>query len=60
LTKEPVIDAATVLQQMETDSQQKSKDKDADDKAKAGTADEAEDPMKRMLESMKDDQAKKP
>jgi len=60
LTKEPVIDAATVLQQMEADSQQKSKDKDADDKAKEGTADEAEDPMKRMLESMKDDQAKKP
>jgi TRAP-type mannitol/chloroaromatic compound transport system permease large subunit len=60
LTKEPLIDAATVLQQMETDSQQKSKDKDADDKAKEGTADEAEDPMKRMLESMKDDQAKKP
>ena len=60
LTKEPLIDAATVLQQMETDSQQKSKDKDADDKAKEGTAEEAEDPMARMLESMKDDQTKKP
>jgi TRAP-type mannitol/chloroaromatic compound transport system permease large subunit len=60
LTKEPLIDAATVLQQMETDSQQKSKDKDAEDKAKEGTAEEAEDPMARMLESMKDDEAKKP
>jgi TRAP-type mannitol/chloroaromatic compound transport system permease large subunit len=60
LTKEPLIDAATVLQQLETDSQQKSEDKDAEGKAKEGTAEEADDPMARMLESMKDDEAKKP
>ena len=60
LSKEPLIDAATVLQQMESDSQQKSNAKDADEKAKAGTTEEADDPMKRMLESMKEEQSKKP
>ena len=60
LTKEPTFDAETVLKQMQTDSEKRSDDKAAAEKANAGTADEKEDPMKRMLESMKDDQAKKP
>ena len=60
LTKEPTFDADTVLKQMQTDSEKRSDDKAAAEKASAGTADEKEDPMKRMLESMKDDQAKKP
>ena len=60
LTKEPTFDAETVLKQMQTDSEKRSDDKAATEKANAGTADEKEDPMKRMLESMKDDQAKKP
>jgi tripartite ATP-independent transporter DctM subunit len=60
LTKEPTFDADTVLKQMQTDSEKRSDDKAAVEKANAGTADEKEDPMKRMLESMKDDQAKKP
>jgi GntP family gluconate:H+ symporter len=60
LSKEPTMDADAVMQQLQTDSQQKSDDKAADAKAKAGTADEAEDPMKRMLESMKEEQSKKP
>ena len=60
LTKEPTFDADTVLKQMQTDSEKRSDDKAAAEKANAGTADEKEDPMKRMLESMKDDQAKKP
>ena len=60
LTKEPTFDADTVLKQMQTDSEKRSDDKAAAEKDNAGTADEKEDPMKRMLESMKDDHAKKP
>ena len=60
LTKDPTVDAATVLQQLQTDSQQRTDDKAAAEKANAGTADEKEDPMARMLESMKEEQSKKP
>jgi len=60
LTKDPTVDAETVMQQLQTDSQQKTDDKAAAEKANAGTADEKEDPMKRMLESMKDEEIKKP
>ena len=60
LTKDPTVDADTVMQQLQTDSQQRTDDKDATEKANAGTSDEKEDPMARMLESMKEDQGKKP
>ena len=60
LTKEPTFDADTVLKQMQTDSVKRSDEKAAAKKANVGTTEEKEDPMKRMLESMKDDQAKKP
>ena len=60
LTKDPTVDADTVMQQLQTDSQQRTDDKAAAEKANAGTADEKEDPMARMLESMKEDQGKKP
>ena len=60
LTKDPTVDADTVMQQLQTDSQQRSDDKDATEKANAGTSDEKEDPMARMLESMKEEQGKKP
>jgi TRAP-type mannitol/chloroaromatic compound transport system permease large subunit len=60
LTKDPTVDADTVMQQLQTDSQQRTDDKAATEKANAGTADEKEDPMARMLESMKEDQGKKP
>ena len=53
LTKDPTVDADTVMQQLQADSQQKSDEK-------ASTTDEKEDPMKRMLESMQDDKDKKP
>ena len=60
LTKDPTVDADTVMQQLQTDSQQRSDDKDATEKANAGPADEKEDPMARMRESMKEEQGKKP
>ena len=60
LTKDPTVDADTVMQQLQTDSQQRTDDKAAAEKANAGTADEQEDPMARMLESMKEEQGKKP
>ncbi len=60
LTKDPTVDAETVMQQLQTDSQQRTDDKAATEKANAGTADEKEDPMARMLESMKEEQSKKP
>ena len=60
LTKDPTVDADTVMQQLQTDSQQRTDDKAAAEKANAGMADEQEDPMARMLESMKEDQGKKP
>ena len=60
LTKDPTVDADAVMQQLQTDSQQRSDDKDATEKANAGTSDEQEDPMARMLESMKEEQGKKP
>ncbi len=60
LTKDPTVDADTVMQQLQTDSQQRTDDKAAAEKTNAGTADEKEDPMARMLESMKEEQSKKP
>ena len=60
LTKDPTVDADAVMQQLQTDSQQRTDDKAAAEKANAGTADEQEDPMARMLESMKEEQGKKP
>jgi hypothetical protein len=45
---------------MQVDSEQKSDDKAAAEKANPGSTEAAEDPMKRMLESMKDEQSKKP
>ena len=60
LTKDPTVDAETVMQQLQSDSQQKTDDKAAAEKANAGTAEEKEDPMARMLESMKEEPAKKP
>jgi len=53
LSKDPTVDADTVMQQLQADSQQKSDDK-------ASTAEEKEDPMKRMLESMQEEKDKKP
>jgi TRAP-type mannitol/chloroaromatic compound transport system permease large subunit len=60
LTKDPTVDAETVMQQLQSDSQQKTDDKAAAEKANAGTAEEKEDPMARMLESIKEEPAKKP
>ncbi len=60
LTKEPTVDADQVFQQMQVDSKQRSDDKAAAEVANPGSTDEKEDPMKRMMESIKDDQAKKP
>jgi len=60
LTKDPTVDADTVMRQLQTDSQQRTDDKAAAEKANAGTADEKEDPMARMLQSMKEEQSKKP
>ena len=60
LTKDPTVDADTVMQQLQTDSQQRTDDQAAAEKANAGTAEEKEDPMARMLESMKEEQGKKP
>jgi TRAP-type mannitol/chloroaromatic compound transport system permease large subunit len=53
LSKDPTVDADTVMQQLQADSRQKSDDK-------ASTAEEKEDPMKRMLESMQEEKDKKP
>jgi len=53
LSKDPTVDAETVMQQLQADSQQKSDDK-------ASTTEEKEDPMKRMLESMQEEKDKKP
>lgn len=51
LTKDPVLDADSVMQQLQADSQQST-----DGKASA----EQDDPMKRMLESMQEEKDKKP
>jgi TRAP-type mannitol/chloroaromatic compound transport system permease large subunit len=53
LTKDPTVDADTVMQQLQSDSKQKSDDK-------ASVTEEKEDPMKRMLESMQEEKDKKP
>ena len=53
LSKDPTVDADTVMQQLQADSKQKSDDK-------ANTTEEKEDPMKRMLESMQEEKDKKP
>jgi len=53
LSKDPTVDAETVMQQLQADSKQNS-----DDKAKA--AEDQDDPMKRMLESIQEDKNKKP
>jgi TRAP-type mannitol/chloroaromatic compound transport system permease large subunit len=53
LSKDPTVDADTVMQQLQADSKQKSDDK-------ANPTEEKEDPMKRMLESMQEEKDKKP
>ena len=53
LSKDPTVDADTVMQQLQADSQQKTDDK-------ASAMEEKEDPMKRMLESMQEEKDKKP
>ncbi len=58
--KEATIDAEKVFEQMQTDAQQRSDDKAAAQASSPGATEEKEDPMKRLMESMKDDQAKKP
>ena len=60
LGKEATIDADKVFEQMQLDAQQRSNDKAATQATSPGGAEEKEDPMKRLMESMKDDQAKKP
>jgi len=60
LGKEPTVDAEQVFQQMQIDSKQKSDDRAAAEANTPGSTEEKEDPMKRLMESMKDDQAKKP
>jgi TRAP-type mannitol/chloroaromatic compound transport system permease large subunit len=60
LTKDPTVDADQVFQQMQVDTKQRSDDKAAAEIANPGSTDEKEDPMKRMLESIKEDQNKKP
>ncbi len=53
LSKDPTVDADTVMQQLQADSKQKSDDK-------ASVTEDKEDPMKRMLESMQEEKDKKP
>ena len=48
LSKDPTVDADTVMQQLQADSKQKSDDK-------ASVTEDKEDPMKRMLESMQEE-----
>jgi tripartite ATP-independent transporter DctM subunit len=55
LTKEPTVDAEAVLMQMRADTAS-----DAEDAAKNPAEGEAVDPVKALMESMKDEQAKKP
>jgi len=45
---------------MQDDSQKKSDDEASVELSKPDGADEKDDPMKRLMESMKDDQVKKP
>jgi TRAP-type mannitol/chloroaromatic compound transport system permease large subunit len=59
LTKDPTVDADQVIQQMEVDKKQESDDQAAAAIANPASAEEADDPMKRMMESIKDDAAKK-
>ena len=55
LTKEPTVDAEAVLMQMRADTAS-----EAEDAAKNPVEGEAVDPVKALMESMKDEQAKKP
>jgi hypothetical protein len=59
LTKDPTVDADQVIQQMEVDKKQESDDQAAAAIANPASAEEADDPMKRMMESIKDDASKK-
>jgi hypothetical protein len=58
--KETTIDADKVFEQMQTDARQRSEDKAAAQAGSPGGVEEKEDPMKRLMESIKDDQARKP
>jgi TRAP-type mannitol/chloroaromatic compound transport system permease large subunit len=64
LSKDPTIDADKVFQQMQKDSKSGAEKASAGMGAASGAAtpaaDDKEDPMKRLMESLKDDQAKKP
>ena len=59
LTKDPTVDADQVIQQMEVDKKQESDDQAAAAIANPAATEEADDPMKRMMESMKEDASKK-
>ncbi len=60
LGKEATVDADQVFQQMQLDSKQKSDDEASVELSRPDGADEKDDAMKRLMESMKDDQVKKP
>jgi hypothetical protein len=63
LGTQTTVDADQVFEQMQTDAQQVSRDKasaQATQPIQASSGDDKEDPMRRLMESMKDDQAKKP
>ena len=54
-SKEPIVDAEAVMMQMREDSAS-----DATEAEKEETEDDKVDPVKALMESMKEDQAKKP
>jgi len=63
LGTQTTVDADQVFEQMQTDAQQVSHDKAAAQAAQpvqASSKEDKEDPMRRLMESMKDDQAQKP
>jgi len=59
LTKDPTVDADQVIQQMEVDKKQESDDQAAAAIANPVVTEESDDPMKRMMESIKEDASKK-
>jgi len=59
LTKDPTVDADQVIQQMEVDKKQESDDQAAAAIANPAVTEESDDPMKRMMESIKEDASKK-
>ncbi len=60
LGEEATVDADQVFQQMQTDSTQKSVDRAAYEAATPANNEAKEDPMKRLMDSMKDEQTAKP